>query len=354
MTYTPHVVIEAEKIVNATIGIADQEMTLPKLFIRQGFDQFKGAKDDTLTYRIPGRLVPRKYAFRNNRANPIVFDTYKEAITTITWGDRVYSGVKITDEQAEFDLDSPTCLQVVQGATVGRGLNTIMADAIEAAPYLFTIGGITNADGATAVRSATLEARKVLNKLGLPAAGRILVVGSNFEQAMLQEDKLILASVVGDAIASPALSDATNGKVNGFTVVTDQTIDADSAYALLPSSFVLITGAPYVPQSVGIGGTASYDGFAMRWMRDYDMEYLTDRSVVDTYAGVNYINDIWLNPQQDIDEVQDITTVTASVFVRGIKLTLDGSSTYPASNTYVGGETGLTSGWVNPIAVVTP
>jgi len=351
MAYTPHETIKAEKIVNATIGVATQEMTLPKLFIREGFDKFKGVKNDTLTYRIPGRLVPRRYAFRNDRTNPIIFDTYKEASTTITWGDRLYSGVKITDEQAEFDLDSPTSLQVVQGEAVGRGLNTILAAAIEAAPYIFTIGGIENMNGSS-VRSATLEARKVLNKLGMPTAGRILVVGSDFEQVMLNEEKLILASVVGDAIASPALTDATNGRVNGFTVVTDQTIAADSAYALLPSSFVLITGAPYVPQSVGIGGTASYDGFAMRWMRDYDFEYLTDRSVVDLYTGVDYIKDLWLNPHQDIDEVQDITTATVALFARGIKLTLAGASTYPAIGTYIGDETGLTTGWVNPIPAV--
>jgi len=349
MAYTPHIVIKPEKIVAASIGVATQEMTLPKLFTRQGFDQFKGMKDDTLTYRIPGRLVPRKYAFRNDRTTPLVFDVYKEATTTITWGDRVYSGVAITDEQAEFDLDSPNALQVVQGAAVGRGLNTIMAAAIEAAPYIFTIGGIKAASGATSVRSATLEARKVLNKLGMPAAGRILVVGSNFEQDMLNEEKLILASVVGDAIAAPALTDATNGRVNGFTVVADQTIDPDSAYALLPTSFVLITGAPYVPASVGAGSTTSYDGFAMRWMRDYDFDYLTDRSVVDCYAGVNYIKDLWLNPQQNIDEVQDITLATVGLFARGIKMTLAGASVYPAVGTYIGDETGLTVGWVNPV-----
>lgn len=350
MAYTPHATIKPEKIVAQSVGVATQTMTLPKLFVRESYDKFKGAKDDTITFRVPGRLVPRRYAFRNDRSNPLIFDTYKEAKTTITWGDKVYSGVKITDEQAEFDLDNPNSLQVKQGEAVGRGLNTILAEAIESAPYEFTIGGILTAAGESSCRLAIGEARKVLNVLGMEAAGRLLVVGSNFEQAMLNEDKLTLASVVGDAIAAPALTDATLGKHAGFHVVADYSIDADTAYAVLPTAFALVTGAPLVPASVGLGSATSFDGFAMRWMRDYDFEVQTDRSVVDTYAGVNYIKDLWLNPKQALAQVQDITEATEEMFVRGIKLTLDGTSHYPAGTTYLGQETKLTTGWVNPLA----
>ncbi len=350
MAYTPHTVVKPEKIVASAIGVATQQMTLPNLFTRKGYEDFKGAEGDTLTYKVPGRLVPRKYAFRNDRSNPLVFDTYKEAKTTITWGDKIYSGVKITDEQAEFDLDNPNALQVLQGEAVARGLNTEMATAIETAPYLFTIGGIVNVDGKSACRQATGEARKILNTLGMDQAGRILVVGANFEQTMADEDKLVLANYVGDAIASQALTTATLGQVNGFRIVTDYSIDPDAAYALLPTSFVLVTGAPAVPTSVPAGAATSFGGFSMRWMKDYDFEYQTDRSVVDAYAGVSYVKDRWISPKQAMGEVQD--PAVDELFVRGIKLTLGGVSAYPAGTTNVGLETGLTTGWVNPIKPV--
>ena len=102
MAYTAHTVIKPEKIVATGIGVLSQELTLPKLFMRKNYEDIKGALDDTLTFRVPGRLVPRRWAWRNNRSTPIVYDVYKEAKTTLTYGDRIYSAVKITDEQAQF------------------------------------------------------------------------------------------------------------------------------------------------------------------------------------------------------------------------------------------------------------
>src|SRR3546814_2543696 len=46
------------------------------------------------------------------------------------------------------------------------------------------------------------------------------------------------------------------------------------------------------------GGGMVFDGFAMRWIRDYDPNYLRDRSVVSSFAGAASVND---GPDVDID-----------------------------------------------------
>ena len=342
MAYTAHTVIKPEKIVATGIGVLSQELTLPKLFMRKNYEDIKGALDDTLTFRVPGRLVPRRWAWRNNRSTPIVYDVYKEAKTTLTYGDRIYSAVKITDEQAQFDLSSPDALVPNQAATVARGLNTLMAEAIESAPYEFVIGGAS-----AALDKALVEARKILNKVGVPDGQRILVVGSDFEAAMLNEPKLVDAQHVGPEIAGRALSDAYVGKVKGFTVVVDQTIAADAAFALVPSSFGLVTSTPYIPASAPAGATMSYEGFTLRWLRSWDIDYVEDRSYVDLFADCTYIKDLWLNPKQAIDATQDPDTT--QVFARGVKLTLGGVSDYPNVGTYLGDETGLTTPWSAPV-----
>lgn len=330
MVYTPHEVEKIQKVADLATGLVAHDLTLPKLFVHQGYEQFKGAKDDKLVYRVPGRLPYRKYAFRNDRANPIIFDIYKEGKTEITWGDRIYSAVEVTDEQYEFDLDGWGKLFDAQSSAVAQGLNDEMAETLAAAPWEVTIGGVE-----ANLRGALIEARRVLNAFRVPREQRFLIVGADFEAAMLADDKLTLTQNVAQERAENALSNAILGRLYGFTVVLDMTIPANAAYAVVGSAFVQVTGAPYVPTSVGTGATASVDGFSIRWLRDYDINFVKDRSLVDTYSGAHHVTDMFLpksvfteeSTPQSI-EVEDLKPY----FVRGVKLTLDGESVYPSAS----------------------
>lgn len=331
MAYTPHDPVKVQKIVDLASGLIEQDLTLAKLVTHQAYDQFKGVLGDTLTYRVAGRLPYREYAWRNDRTNPIKFDVYKEGTTTVTWSGHIYSASRVTDEQYEYDLDGWGKLLSAQSNAVATGINTRAAALIEGAPYEVTIAG-----AGTNIRSALGEARKVLNRFRVPKEARIIVVGSDFEQKMNEDEKLTLAQNVGDMRADNALSDCILGRLYGFTFVADETIDPEAAYAMVPSGFVQLNGAPYVPNSVPFGSTASVGGFAARMMRDYDMDYLHDRSIVDVYVGENVVKDRFLpkevltaadpHPAFDPDDLNEY-------FVRGVKLTLEGAagdSIYPA------------------------
>jgi hypothetical protein len=160
-----------------------------------------------------------------------------------------------------------------------------------------------------------------------------MVVGSNFEAVLLDDEKLINAANVGDAIAESALQEASLGRKFGFTFVVDQTIDPDAAYAFAGNGFVFLNAAPAAPASIKQAATSSLDGVSMRWMTDYDLRYTTDRSLVNTYYGYTHVKDLLVG-YNSANKIEVLTT--NDHFVRGIKLQLDGASTYPASGSDLG------------------
>ncbi|WJN63025.1 major head protein [Streptomyces phage phiScoe3] len=329
-----HQIVKPEKLAATAVGMLEQELVIPNLFQKEGIDQFKGADNDTVSVKVEGVLPFHDYAFRNDRSAPIVFDEYKERKIAVTFGGNVYSAVKVTDEQNDFDLDDWGKLLRPQVKAVGRGLQRRAVGTLLGQDYAVTIGGAE-----ANLRGAIIEARRVLNKFNVPDDSRYLLVGSDFESALLSDEKLNLAQNVGDSEAESALQTATITNRFGFKIVVDQTIPSDAAFAFAGSAFVFLSGAPSVPQSVPYGATQSFEGIALRWVRDYDPTYMQDRSVVNTYAGFRAVTDVLLG----WDEAKNSEVVSVGEhFVRGIKLTLGGTSEYPDASSEIAKITGLT------------
>ncbi|WJN62633.1 major head protein [Streptomyces phage phiScoe10] len=319
-----HQIVKPEKLAATAVGMLEQELVIPNLFQKESVDQFKGADNDTLSVKVEGVLPFHDYAFRNDRSSPIVFDEYKERKIAVTFGGNVYSAVKVTDEQNDFDLDDWGKLLRPQVKAVARGLSRRAVNTLTGQTYNVTIG---NAE--QNLRGAIIEARRVLNAFNVPEGQRYLLVGTDFESALLNDEKLNLAQNVGDDQAESALLTATISNRFGFKIVVDQTIPADAAYAFAGSAFIFLSGAPSVPQSVPYGATTSFESIALRWVRDYDPLYMQDRSVVNTYAGFRSVTDVLVG----WDEANNRELVSAGEhFVRGIKLSLDGASNYPAAS----------------------
>ncbi|MEU3265111.1 hypothetical protein [Streptomyces bacillaris] len=318
---------------NTAVGMLEQELIIPNLFQKQGVDQFKGAENDTISMKVEGILPFHDYAWRNDRSNPIVFDEYAERTIAVTFGGNVYSAVKLTDEQNDFDIDNWSKLLRPQSKAVARGLQRRAVNLLTGQTYNATIGNAQQN-----LRGALIEARRVLNAFHAPKEGRYLLVGTEFESALLNDDKLNLAQNVGDSEAETALRTASIGDRFGFRIVVDQTIPADTAYAFASSAFIFLSGAPSVPQSVPYGATTSFENIALRWVRDYDPLYMQDRSVVNTYAGFRSVTDILVGWDQ-ANEKEIVST--GEHFVRGIKLQLDGASDYPAAGSELATITGV-------------
>lgn len=316
-----HQVIKPEKIAATAAVSLEEQLVVPAVFQREGLDKYKGAKDDTINVKVEGVLPYRTYGWRNNRSTEIQFDEYKERTVAVKFGDDIYSAVKLTDEQNLMDFNGWAKLASKQTEAIGRGLEYEAVDHLHNAPYEIEL----NLDS-TKLRESLIKARSVFNRLRVPGR-RVILVGTDVEAALLNDEKLQLANYVGDSEAVSALREATLGRRFGFDFVVATELDPGTAIAMVESAFIFTTGAPEVPQSVPFGATASHNGVALRWIRDYDSTRFQDRSIFNTYKGFRHVTDTLIgadsaNPRQGFVSQYEH-------FVRAIKLNLDGATVLP-------------------------
>ena len=319
--------VKPEKIAATAAVALEQSLVVPALFQREGIDQYKGAENDTINVKVEGVLPFRTYEWRSGSAASstpgtragIQFDQYAEKTVAVSFGGNIYSAVKLTDEQRDFDLDGWAKLKAKQTEAIGRGLERGAVDTLLGEDYAVTLAGALSGRD---LRKTLIRAREVLNRFMVPQEGRVLVVGSGWESALLSDEKLNLAGNVGEAEAVSALREASIGRRFGFDIIVSLEVPADAAFALHRSAFIFATGAPSVPQSV-TGGTASYNGVALRWIQDYDAQYLTDRSVVNTYKGFRSVKDQLIGINEGTGQAY---VSEHEHFVRAIKLDLDATA----------------------------
>ena len=321
-----HIIEKPEKIAALGAAFLEQSLTLPKLFSRKSFDEYAGAQDDVINHVIEGVLPYRTYGWRSDRAQPIQWDEYAEKKVQVGFSaDVPYSGVRLTDEQAKMDTDGWAKLTRKQGEAIGKGLNH------EAAAYIRGLGsvvgghpgfdyavkvGVPNYDLRWGLNKAKLVFDRLANGIGGP---RTMVVGTGWEEAILNDEKLTFANIVGESEAVGALREATLGRRSGIDFVVDLTLDEDEAYLFVPSAFTWLVAAPAVPRSVPAGALGSSEGVPVRWLQDYDTEYFRDRSVFNNWSGFKPVTDrlVGFDRSQKQGVVGDYDH-----FVRGIKLTL--------------------------------
>ena len=346
MAYTPHLTVKPQVLVEAGVeALSDKLVISNTVTKRNDTAKFFASEGDTITQRVKGTLPVREYAPRNDRSQPIVTDTYSETTVDVTIDViRPYSAVKLTDEQKDWDFNGGWGdITDAQTETVSQYIEYGVLNKILAAPYERVIVAKDDAAGLAAAREASqdvyynmvIEAKKAMRLMRSPNETLVCVVGVDFEEALLKSNRLVKHEGRGD----DALASATLGTIAGVQFVSSTHIPAGEAYMYAPSGFVAFTGAPSIPRSVPFGATASANGWALRWLMDYDTSYLTDRSVFDTYAGYAYTQD---HIQVFNGESQHLIS-PEKFFVRGVKLGLsdagltekrpgDGSTTTPGGN----------------------
>lgn len=237
-----------------------------------------------MTIRVPARLDAREQDWRAANPADIVLDSLTEEGVNVSLNKDIYSAVQITDEELTLDIkDFGAQILSPQVGAVARAIDNGVASLIEGATYNTTV----TLDGKDPW-SGIVDARGALNKQNVPFQGRTLLVGSDVETSLLKSERI---SKVDQSGSDSALKDATLGNLAGFKVVTSTVIAPGTAYAFVPSAFVLSTRAPAIPGGVAFGASQSFNGLSMRWIKDYDSAKLRDRSVVNIYAGYNVMTD---------------------------------------------------------------
>lgn len=278
------------KIVAFYLGLLERELVTPMVVTRANSDDFKGALNDTVTLKIGGlRAIARDYEFRTRTA-PIQMDDIQGGDSiAIKLDTHVYSATGLTDEQMLLDdIGYATDVVAPQVAAVVADFEAKVVAGLRGtvAKHSITITDTTDP------HLAALEAKRLMDsEKTAPRSGRVYLIGTDIAAAWLASDRLSRYDSTGQE-GTPALRDAIIGTLAGSPVVESNALDPDEGYYLHKTALVLGNLAPLVPQGVTAGKTGiSKNGFAVRWIADYDPLYLRDRSIVSSFIGVNDVRD---------------------------------------------------------------
>lgn len=276
-------------IAAAALGLLRREIVVPQTLWTDAVGDFAGAAGDTITLRVPARVKARRRTLRGGAA--IVTDNLSETGVDVKLTDDVYHSAAITDAELSLDIkDFGAQVLNPQVTAVAEGLEDVAVDAMRGGSYQLT----QVIDPAGTFGSA-VDARKLLNDAKVPMGSRTMLVGSGIEAALLKDPDFHRADSAGATAAQSAMTEALIGRVAGFDVIASQALDPDEGYAYHRTAFALGMRAPMVPQGASFGSSQSYQGLAMRWLRDYDYQNTQDRSLVNAFAGCSPVLDYQLD-----------------------------------------------------------
>lgn len=281
----PNTYLKAARYAALAVAALDRRVVLPNVFTKYDGGNFVGAEDDTVTFRLPGVTQARDYEWRT-RTNPIVLDKIGRTKISIKLDTHTYSAVPITDEELTLDLTNfaQEILSPQLVAVVERLEGKVMA-GLAAAPFKVTN---LNAAAADDPYDWALDAAATLDDQHTPADGRKLLLGSNAWKWVMKSDSLVKYD---PSQAQTAYRRAVAGEIAGFDIVKSSRLGANDIYAVHPSALVLANVAPENPDGATYSARQQYEGFGVRVLKDYDPNFLRDRSIVSTFTGISSVND---------------------------------------------------------------
>ena len=325
--YTP------EQAARSTLAAVRYQSTLARLVNTDYSTEFTPGRGATVTVKRPVMIDKARVYSQENRKNgdAITYTDLVQPYTSVEISDQVYQAVKLPDDFMTFTLQSlETQVVAPMAESVAEHLNKIVIDAFGSVkpglltnfdvagnvskPYVGTDGkayknleelrkantmfaGFANSVSVKAddlkatyrgdVTGAIRAAHQLLGQRGVPMTGRYLAVGANWEAALLGLDNL---NKVNQAGTDDTLRDATLGRLYGFNIIVDYAIDPNAAYAFQRDSITLVTRTTALPRGASFASTVAAEGFTMRYLQDYDPDHLTDRAVVDTFAGAQVLD----------------------------------------------------------------
>lgn len=295
----PNTYIKATKYANLAVAALWRDSVLTNTVTRTDGSAFRGALDDTITFKMPGVTVARDYEWRT-RVNPIVLDKIGRTVISIKIDTHTYNAIPITDEELTLDLENfGREILVPQAEALVKRLDSKIAAALRAAPFKTTTLDAAEATDTNPYKWA-LKAAALLDAQGTPRSGRQLIVGGNPWVWLMTSEQLVK---MDPSAATTAYREAVAGRLAGFDIVTAQDVGANEIFAVHPSWAVLANIAPANPDGATYSAQANYGGYGVRVMKDYDPNFLRDRSILSTFTGIATVLDElkFLNGEPDLD-----------------------------------------------------
>ena len=285
--------VKAKKQAQFALPMVEKQLVLPLLLTIVGKENFTGAKNDTVNFKLKDGSIAtaRDYDFRG-RTGPIVLDDIYQSGGSIPvrLNTHVVSATGLEDEH--FTLDDIEFASDVLAPQVTSVVDRVEAKALAAIRATTAIKHSVSFGDAVDPHLVATEAKRLMDSEKVaPYSGRVFVVGNDIAAHFRASDRLSRYDSVGLA-GTPALRDAVIGSLAGSPVVEHNGLNPDEGFYLHGTSFVLANAAPDVPRGAVTGNSGiSRRGVSVRWIQDYDANYLRDRSIVSTFMGMNEIRD---------------------------------------------------------------
>lgn len=285
--------VKAKKQAQFALPMVEKQLILPLLLTILGKDNFTGAKNDTVNFKLKDGSIAtaRDYDFRG-RSGPIVLDDIYQSGGSIPvkLNTHVVSATGLEDEH--FTLDDINFATDVLAPQTTSVVDRIESKALAAIRASTAVKHSVSFDDTVDPHLVAVEAKRLMDSEKVaPYSGRVFVVGNDIAAAFRASDRLSRFDSTGQA-GTPALRDAIIGQLSGSIVVEHNGLDANEGFYLHGTSFVLANAAPDVPRGAVTGNSGiSRNGISVRWIQDYDANYLRDRSIVSTFMGMNEIRD---------------------------------------------------------------
>ena len=285
--------VKAKKQAQAVLPMVEKQLILPLLLTIVGKENFTGARNDTVNFKLKdGSIaVARDYDFRG-RSGPIVLDDIFQVGGNfpIRLNTHIVSATGLEDEH--FTLDDIEFATDVLAPQVTAVVERVEAKALAAIRGTTKIKHSVTFDETEDPHLVAVEAKRLMDSEKVaPYSGRVFVVGNNIAAHFRASDRLSRYDSVG-LEGTPALRNAVIGSLSGSPVVEHNGLEPDEGFYLHGTSFVLANAAPNVPRGAVTGNSGiSKRGISVRWIQDYDANYLRDRSIVSTFMGINEIRD---------------------------------------------------------------
>ncbi|MFI2748366.1 P22 phage major capsid protein family protein [Kitasatospora sp. NPDC018623] len=326
-------------MVTQALANLKDSVVLAGMFDRRAASEFVNATGQVISIRRPARLkgaeeaIDAKRKF-NDASTWIQSENLNEGLLEVRLDTHAYSAVDLSDAELSLDLLSfGEQVMVPQIDSITERLENKVASAMNEFPEVATAAKIpvdlskaaSDEAAGQMIRKALARLRVQLNKENIPTEGRTAVLGSEAAFYLLNSSSILNASEHADGGA--ALKEATIGRVHGFKIVesTNGVLNPMGIYAFHRSAVQLVSGAPSVPESAK-GGRQSADGFALRWIKDYNSGAAMERSFLSSYWGATLVTDLkkgetnWQDPKN-------------LVKVRGVKVTFTGEPAAAGTST---------------------
>ena len=285
--------VKAKKQAQFALPMVEKQLVLPLLLTIVGKENFTGAKNDTVNFKLKDGSIAtaRDYDFRG-RTGPIVLDDIFQTggNIPIRLNTHVYSATGLEDEH--FTLDDIEFATDVLAPQVTAVVERVESKALAAIRGTTSIKHSISFSETADPHLVAVEAKRLMDsEKAAPYSGRVFVVGNDIAAHFRASDRLSRYDSVG-LEGTPALRNAVIGSLSGSPVIEHNGLNPDEGFYLHGTSFVLANAAPDVPRGAVTGNSGiSKRGVSVRWIQDYDANFLRDRSIVSTFIGVNEIRD---------------------------------------------------------------